>query len=341
MPSITALAQAPAKILLIGKSGAGKTGSLASLVAAGYNLRIIDTDNGIKPLYSLLTDPRYPYSKILKAKNIDLTSAVHFIPVQTAMKLRSVEKRVPQAGGGVKLVSERLLAPIDAKAWTTVIDKLDRWKDGETDFGSVREWTEKEVLVLDSFSTLSMCAYYFNQSLNGRLGARDEGFDYQRDIGGAQSQLRRLLELLYDSSIGCNVVVTSHITWVDDSQGTAQRPRTNDDKGNIVLSSPDGYPSAIGRALSPQIGKYFNDAYIARSTGSGVNVNRVISTVPQEGVLAKNSVYLEREYPTQYALASIFSALRNTEAPTDLIEACTPPKARVSPITQKPVAALS
>lgn len=325
MPSIVDLAGAPAKVLLIGKSGTGKTGSLAPLVAAGYNLRILDTDNGVRPLFSLLTDPRYPYANLIKAKNIDLASAVQFIPVTTSMKLRSVEKRIPQAGGGTKLVSERLLAPIDAKAWTTVLDLLDNWKDGDLNLGSVRTWTDKEVLVLDSFSTLSMCAYYFNQSLNGRLGARDEGFDYQRDIGGAQSQLRRLLELLYDSSIGCNVVVTSHITWVDESQGVANRPRTNASDGTIIMSSPDGYPSAIGRALSPHMGKYFNDAYIVRSTGSGTNVSRSISTVPHDGVLAKNSVYLDREYPVSHGLASIFAALRSQPIPSDLIAACTKP----------------
>jgi hypothetical protein len=38
------------KLLLIGDSGSGKTGSLTSLVAAGYKLRIWDFDNGLDPL---------------------------------------------------------------------------------------------------------------------------------------------------------------------------------------------------------------------------------------------------------------------------------------------------
>jgi hypothetical protein len=331
MSGILDAVNAPAKLLLIGKSGSGKTGSLAALVAAGYNLRIIDTDKGVRPLRSLLTDPHYPYAKIIAHRNIDLNRAVRYIPIDTSMRLKTVFRKTP---GGSTNTSERLLAPEHGRAWDQVIDLLDNWKDGDLKLGSIRDWTPNDVLVLDSFSTLAMCAYYFNQSLNARLGAREEGFDYQRDVGGAQSQLRRTLELLYDSSVGCNVIVISHITWVDESKGVAERPRTvSEDGKSIPLSNPDGYPSAIGRALSPQIGKYFNDMFVVRSSGSGEHVRRTISTVPQEGVLAKNSVYLNRDYPVTYGLASIFAAIRGQPQPQELINAC---ENKVTPLPQKP-----
>lgn len=313
MPSINQDADSPAKILLVGKSGAGKTGAQASLVAAGYNLRIIDTDKGIRPLRSLLTDPHYPYAKIIRERGINLDHAVRFIPIDTAMKLRTVQMTLPSGNK----TSQTLLAPADAKAWTRVLSLLDNWKDDELELGPVSGWGPQDVLSLDSFSTLAKSAYYFSQSMNGRLGARDTGNDYRRDVGEAQSQLTRLLELLYDSTIKCNVIVISHITWVDESQGVATRPK----EGETIISMPDGYPSAIGRALSPQMGKYFNDAYIARSEGTGQSVRRTISTVPQDGVIAKNSVYLDREYPVTTGLAQIFAAIRNTPPPIDLLEA--------------------
>jgi hypothetical protein len=109
--------------------------------------------------------------------------------------------------------------------------------------------------------------------------------------------------------------------------------------GNISLSTPDGYPSAIGRALSPHMGKYFNDAYIVRSEGMGRNVRRTISTVPQDNVIAKNSVYLERENPVTTGLAEIFAALRHQEPPKDLLEAYKerpPAPATVTPIGPRP-----
>lgn len=317
MPSITEDINSPAKILLIGKSGAGKTGSLASLVAAGYNLRIIDTDKGVRSLRSLITDPRYPYHQIIEKKKIDLTTAVRYVPVDTSMRLRTVSRRTPEG----RTSSETLLAPVDAKAWPKVMTLLDLWEDGDLKLGSVSTWGLNDILVLDSFSTLAKCAYYFSQAINSRLGARDQGYDYQRDIGEAQSQLTRLLELLYDSSVSCNVIVISHITWVDESQGVASRPReTSADGKTMSVSTPDGYPSAIGRALSPHMGKYFNDVYIVRSEGTGASVRRTISTVPQDGVIAKNSVYLERDYPISTGMAEIFSALRSQPKPTDLME---------------------
>jgi hypothetical protein len=331
MPSITNTDDAGAKCLLIGKSGSGKTGSLASLVAAGYNLRIIDTDKGVRPLRSLLTNPNYPYAKLITAKGIDLNYAVRYMPIDTSMKLQNVVRKIP--GPGDRTTSERMLAPTDARSWTRVLDVMDKWPDQDADIGSVRSWGLQDVFVLDSFSTLAKAAYYFSQSLNGRLGARDSGNDYRRDVGEAQSQLTRLLELLYDSSIKCNVVVISHVTWVDESQGVASRPQESKD-GTTIITTPDGYPSAIGRALSPHMGKYFNDVFVVRSSGSGSSVSRTISTVPQDGVVAKNSAWMEREYPVSYGLAEIFAKVRAQPSPTDVIDAC-----KVSRRVEVPIAA--
>jgi hypothetical protein len=317
MASILDDVNSPAKILLIGKSGAGKTGALASLVASGYNLRIVDTDKGVRALRSLLTDSvHYKYAKLIKDRGIDLAQAVRYVPIDTKMRLRTVHTKV-----GDKTTSTTLLAPDDARAWTKVVDLMDKWKEGDVDLGAVRTWGPQDVLVLDSFSTLAKCAYYFSQSLNARLGARDQGRDYQRDVGEAQSQLTRLLELLYDSDITCNVVIISHITWVDESQGVASRPQEATLGKDEVLPTPDGYPSAIGRALSPHMGKYFNDVFISRSEGSGLSVRRTISTVPSDGVVAKNSAWLEREYPVTTGLAEIFAALRAQPVPQDLLDA--------------------
>ena len=338
MPSILDDSASPAKILLIGKSGSGKTGSLASLVASGYNLRIVDTDKGVRALRSLLTDPRYKYADVIKARGIDLNHAVRFVPIDTKMRLRTIHTKV-----GDKTTSTTLLAPDDARAWTRVVDLMDKWKEGDVDLGAVRTWGPQDVLVLDSFSTLAKCAYYFSQSLNSRLGARDQGRDYMRDIGEAQSQLTRLLELLYDSDISCNVVIISHITWVDESQGVASRPQEAGLGKDEVISTPDGYPSAIGRALSPHMGKYFNDVFISRSEGSGLSVRRTISTVPSDGVVAKNSAWLEREYSVTTGLAEIFAALRNQPPPADLLAAfkrqpATPAASQANPVGQKPLA---
>jgi len=113
--------------MLIGKSGAGKTGSLASLVASGFNLRVIDTDKGIRPLRSLLLDSRYPYAKLIEKQKIDLNFAVRYVSIDLSLKLRSVSSKTP--GGNTKV--ETLLAPTDAKAWNKTLTLLDHWREDD------------------------------------------------------------------------------------------------------------------------------------------------------------------------------------------------------------------
>ena len=51
MPSLSAhQSNDYVKLLLCGDSGSGKSGALASLVGAGYKLRILDMDNGLDSL---------------------------------------------------------------------------------------------------------------------------------------------------------------------------------------------------------------------------------------------------------------------------------------------------
>ena len=321
MSSILDQIIAPVKIMMIGENGSGKTGSLASLVCAGYKLRIIDTDKGVKILKSLLLDPHYPYAKIIKEKNIDLSQAVRYREVDIPMSMRRV---IEKDSYGKITRDEMLLAPTNANGWNDACNMLSDWREGEENFGKAATWGNDTVIVIDSFSTLSMMCYYFIQQLNGRLGAREDGYDFQRDVGAAQGQLRRLLEMLSSSGIKCNVVLISHITRVDMQQGFNQSPeqRARDNKP----VDAKGYPAAIGRALSPTMGKFYNDIYQVEQSGSGTSVTRNISTVPLNNVAAKNSVYLESKYPVSTGLAEIFAAHRGEPSPVELIQAIRGPK---------------
>ena len=305
----------PVKILFIGENGAGKTGSLASLVCMGYKLRVIDTDKGIKTLKSLLLDEHYPSARWCKAKGIDLTDALYYKSIDIPMTYRRV---IEKDGGGKIVRDETLLAPKNAEAWNQACTALAEWNEGDKKLGSVTDWDEKTVVVIDSFSTLAMMAYYYIQKLNNRLGAREDGYDFQRDVGAAQGQLRRLLEMLSSDGVKCNVVLISHITRVDVTQGFAQSPEQRARENRPVDAK--GYPAAIGRALSPHMGKFYNDVYQVEQSGSGTAVQRKISTVPINNVAAKNSVYLDTNYPVSTGLAEIFAAHRREPSPTEFIK---------------------
>jgi len=279
------------KLLLIGDSGTGKTGSLASLAEAGYKLRILDLDNGLDVLKHYLTNPASPY---VKAKP-DVAAQVDFCTITDPMVAR----------GGK-------LFPAKAVAWQRAMDHLMDWCDppkwekapeGTTraTLGPITSWDTDAVLVIDSLSFLSTNAFNHHLAVNGKLGADLTQNEWRRAIGQAQQQIRSFLELIYDASVKCNVILTAHITFVSEA---GERP---DD------SHPGtGYPSAIGRALSPHIPRYFNTVLQTRSIGSGPSTRRVISTQPVGMVNLKSTAPLKAkpEYPLTTGLADYFKAVR-------------------------------
>lgn len=276
------------KVLYIGDSGSGKTGSLASLAAAGYNLRIIDMDNGLDILKNYLTDPNSPYVK----KNPECATNCHFVTITDAMK---------NLNGKV--------IPINPTAWLRAIDKLVHWKDGDIDLGPIASWGPKEVLVIDSLSMLSTAALNYHLSINGLLGKPRTSNEGRRDIGSTQNLLRTFLEMIFDTSIKCNIILTSHITFVTEIGGA---PNSTDG----TFTPGTGYPSAIGRSLSPQIPRYFNTVLIAKTSGVGSGVRHTIHAQAQavggQVINAKSSAPLKTkpEYGIDWGLAEYFKDVR-------------------------------
>jgi hypothetical protein len=317
MPALNDQTQRPVKLIYLGRQGAGKTGSFASLAAAGYKLRLLDADKGVDTLQNLLLDrDHFPYRNFMDKHNIDLGLS-SFIPVDQEMNISTVDRAYKDPTGKViKTTKERVLAPSNAQAWHKVTDLLQDWNDGGQKLGNVHSWGPDTICILDTYSTMARYAYYYHQGINGRLGAIEDGFDHQRDIGGAQAWLRRLLEVLFSSAVKCNIIVACHITWVDESRGFAQSPGEINRAGRS--SDPDGLPDAIGQALSPRMGKYFNNVFAVRSSATGDS--RKIWTKPIDRVICKRSAWLEDSYDITTGLAEIFSQLNGQPLPKDFIQ---------------------
>lgn len=315
MPSLLDPMTESAKILYIGDSGHGKTGSKASLVACGYKLRMIDTDNGFKILRSLLTDSEhYPYASYMKKKGIDPAAegVISYIPIEVPMGMQS---RSVKRGAGT--INYNVLAPENSSAWNRVVSLLQKgWIDNGKDFGKITDWDPETILDFDTLSTLAELAHYWNQDMNGRLGALED--DHGRDAGAAQELIRRLMLHLTSPSVKCNVMVTTHITWTDTTRGAPQSPETLLRAEKAVDAR--GFPSVIGRALGPVLGKRWNDQFVVSRTGNGRNAERRIYSVPVNNTDAKHSAYVEESYPLDTGLAEIFAALRYKPYPEDFIE---------------------
>lgn len=266
------------KLLLIGDSGAGKSGALASLALAGYNLRILDMDNGLDVLRSLLKTQPEDSPTVAKAK-AEARGRVVYETVTDAMK--SINGR---------------MIPKSAKAWTKALLLLDHWKVKEVpeksikayDLGRPDSWGPEEVLVIDSLTFLGNAAVRDVLAMNARLGQQP----YQSDWGEAQNKVEEVLSYLYAEDMRCNIVVNAHVSYMELKNQ------------NVVKA----YPAAPGKALSPKIGRYFNSMLEVRTVGK----NREITTVPH-GLLElkhSNPARVKPSYPIATGLADFFKDVR-------------------------------
>lgn len=173
------------KMLLIGQPMSGKTGSLASLVKAGYKLRVIDFDAKIHTLKA-------------------------FVKKDSPDKLANVEVVTLRD----KYKSTAFGAQIDGtpKAWATATALIDHWKYEGTDLGAPRTWGKDCVLVIDSLTFAARAAFDWAFPLVPR-GAGGN-FDPRAVYGKAQDAIFDELMLITAEDFKTNVVVTAHIDYL-------------------------------------------------------------------------------------------------------------------------------
>lgn len=179
------------KLLLIGDSKAGKTGSLVSLVEAGYKLRILDLDN-------LLDTLRY----MIEHHCPDQASTVEY------RTLRDKYKAGPQG----------MMIDGSPKAFVDAVKMLDKWKykddtGAEVDLGAPAEWGPDCVLVIDSLSRLCDAAYDFHLAMNPKNDGR-------AIYGDAQDAIESILAGLTSKTFATNVIVIAHVQFLDLPDGT-------------------------------------------------------------------------------------------------------------------------
>jgi len=261
--------QTATKLLAVGDSGTGKTGALASLVEAGYTLGILDFDNGLDVLVNAI-------------KSYNNPSLLKHVYYETL-----VDK--------TKMIGGQLVCDGIPNAYTRAVDLMKDWPG----LGPLDTWDESRILVLDSLTFLSKAAFRWVEVV---LHPKDGRQTY----GEAQKRVENTLALLYSPAIKCNVIVNTHVVLVDINM-PSDMPINPDADGNLQLVK--AYPSSIGKALSPNIPRYFNTVLEYRSYGG----RRVISTVPTGMINVKTSVLpssVPRELPLETGLATLFKALQ-------------------------------
>lgn len=143
MPALSAHSSVSiVRLLNLGESGAGKTGALASLAKAGYNLHILDFDNGLDILANLLRDD---------------ASALDRVQFETLRDEVTLVKGLP-----------KIKAP--PTAFRRAGEVLEAW--------NAESFTPADIVVLDTLKSFSDAAFNHWLHLGGRLNAHPQQTDY-------------------------------------------------------------------------------------------------------------------------------------------------------------------
>jgi len=173
------------KLLYMGDSGTGKTGSLVSLVAAGYKLHILDLDNGLDVLkeYVMKECPD-------KIGNVDY------------------ETRRDKVKAGP---SGPIMDGVP-KAYIQSLQLMTKWSDDT----APSEWGPDHIFVLDSFTGLGRAAFNWAKSISPSVK------DPRQWYHMAQGAVEQVLGLLTSEGFNANVVIIAHVQFQEGNDGTVR-----------------------------------------------------------------------------------------------------------------------
>jgi hypothetical protein len=198
------------KVLVAADSSSGKTGSMASLVDAGFNLRVLDYDNNLGVLKGYVKD---------KTK----LANVHYVnKLQDSLKL---------VGGRVGIAK--------APAFQRGMDALD--KGGEDYWGApippLMEWTPRDILCVDTLSMAGRASLQMVMQVNAAGFKQPEIQHY----GTAMENIERWFQLLMSDLTPCHVIVNTHITGIEsdarlypDALGSKLPPKLGKHCSNMI-----------------------------------------------------------------------------------------------------------
>lgn len=171
------------KLLYLGDTGTGKTGSLVSLVKAGYSLRILDLDNGLDVLKSYIMQ--------------ECPERIGQVDYETRRDLYKASPMGPMVQG----------AP---KAFVDSLKLMSKWSDDSIP----ADWGAKTIFVMDSLTGLAKGAMEWAKGMNP--GAKDPRQWYS----AAQQAVEQVLALLTSEPFKTNVIVIGHVQFIEQNDGT-------------------------------------------------------------------------------------------------------------------------
>lgn len=279
------------KILYLGYSGEGKSTSLVPLGIPGYldnpgyELRILDFDGKAEEVI------RSTLARLLKEKvisqeqhdkalteNYDVCTCIESTGIVSAREGKKTIKKLGVEG--------------TATAWNTAIRQLEKWSSS---------FSDKTILVVDSFTYAARAIVNFSQELNGKLNQTLEWRDFQ----APQQVAENLMVLCAD--LPTHAIVCAHQDPLEMYKATDQ---IDDKTGAPVQELIDTLmvPISIGKSGRMKLPARFNHLLVASSDGKGAGTRRYIYTEPRVGVVTKTPFYgrCETRYPIDKGMVEYF-----------------------------------
>lgn len=280
------------KMLYLGLSGQGKSTSLVSLGIPdfignpGYELRVLDFDSKFEEVV------RSTLARLLKTKVITKEQHDHALTHNYDICPCVENKGIISVREGKRTV--KTLGVETATAWNTAVKQLEKWSS----------WSDRTILVIDSFTHATKAITNYCQELSGKLNQTLEWRDYQ----GPQQLAESLMYLAAD--LPTHAIVTAHQDPL-----VIEKPTTQvDDKGNPVTDVVDVImaPISIGKAGRVSLPSKMNHLLVAASEGKGGAERRYIFTIPKVGVTTKTPYFglCEDRYDLDKGLVQYFALSR-------------------------------
>jgi len=179
MPALSDIKD-PIKAIIAADSGTGKTGALWSLAAAGFKLKIFDSDKGTPILHSIMKKAAPGAIKNIEVNSF--TNVMTLDPTSGFMKPKGTPK-----------------------AWTGMLNALNKWPDSP-DKG-IQDWGPDTVAVFDSLTLFGRHALISAQHLEGKGRWKPELQHY----GTAMAQIEALFAANYGDNVTCHILYLTHI----------------------------------------------------------------------------------------------------------------------------------
>lgn len=277
MPNLANFAATrPLKILYLGDAGSGKTGSLASLVSAGFKLRIWDFDNLLEPLFQFV-------QKNCSDKAANVAFQTFTDNVSGA--------NVSMIGGAL---SVNVITQGTPAAFMSALKQLDYWKTPEEDLGKPSDWGKDTFVVLDTLTQMSNAAFRYCDAMNP--GAKEKRQIYF----AAQQLVKTVLAKLFSKQFHPNVIINAHLDYSQNHMDlTKGFPRSVGSALNTEIAS---YFNCVLLAETRGSGTSLKRVIRTNSTGIVDLKNPVSFRVPDE-------------LPLENGLATFVQAVRGEMKP--------------------------